>query len=127
MVKTTELTPITEITIKDKTYPLDYGFDFINEIDKRYCIASPVGLKFGAGMQSVIYYLEQWNPTVLLELILSATHTLKSIPSRKDIEEWLMEQDLKELFERFLLSLKTSPLTAIQLEKMYQQLEATQA
>lgn len=122
MTKTQEKTAITEVTIKDKVYPLHFGLDFINEMDKRYSIESAVGLKFGAGMQSVIYYLEQWNPTVLIELILGATHTLKSIPSRKDIEEWLEEQDLEDLFNRFLLALKQAPMTGIQVKRLYQNL-----
>lgn len=122
MAKTEEAVTMTEITIKDKTYPLYFGLDFIREMDKRYAIESNIGLKFGAGMQSVLYYLEQWNPTVLVELILAATHTLKSVPSRKDLEEWLLEQDLEALFEHFLSSLKNSPMTGIQIKKLYQNL-----
>lgn len=126
MTKTQEKTAITEITIKDKVYPLHFGLDFINEMDKRYSIESSIGLKFGAGMQSVLYYLEQWNPSVLIEIILAATHTQKSIPSRVDIETWLEEQDLEELFERFLLALKKAPMTGIQIKRLYQNLNSTQ-
>lgn len=109
---------MNEISIGKKTYPLYYGIDFIREMDKRYAITGH-GLHFGAGMQSALYYLEQGNPVILVDIILSATHTLKSIPSVADIEEWLAEQeDFEKVFEAFLSALETAPMTKIQLSKI---------
>ena len=107
-----------EITIGKKTYTLHYGIDFIREMDKRHAITGG-GIHFGAGMQSALYYLEQGNPVILVDIILSATHTLKSIPSVADIEGWLEEQeDIEKVFEAFLSALETAPMTKIQLTKM---------
>lgn len=114
-----------EITIGKKTYPLHYGIDFIREMDKRHAISSG-GIEFGAGMQAVLYYFEQFNPVILVDVILSATHTLKSIPSVSDIEQWLGEQeDIEKVFADFLKALETAPLTKIQLTQMRRNIQKT--
>ncbi|HFI0274180.1 TPA: tail assembly chaperone [Streptococcus suis] len=112
-----------EITIGKKTYELHYGLDFIREMDKRYGISGN-GIHFGAGIQSALYYLGTYNPVILQDIILSATHTLKSIPSKKDIEEWIFEQpNLDAVFTDFLKSLETAPATKLQIDKLRAEVE----
>ena len=111
---------LNELKINDKNYELHFGIDFIREMDKRYGIDTN-GLHFGQGIQSAIFYLSMGNPVVLSDIILSATHTLKSIPSKNDIEEWLCSLDidvLDKLFDDFLECLEESPLTRTQVMRI---------
>lgn len=99
------------LNIGGKDYKLHFGIDFIREIDKRYTIDNE-GVKFGAGLQFGTLHLINKSIVVLADIILSATHTLKSIPSIVDIEDFLANhEDLDGLFNDFLEQLRTSPLT----------------
>lgn len=113
-----------QIEIKGKTYDLHYGIDFIREMDKRY-EASGNGVKFGMGVQSAVLYLKDYNPVIIADIILSATHTLKSIPSLKDIEAWIEEQgdNLEKVFDDFFTALETAPLTKLKVQKLVKELE----
>lgn len=107
-----------QIEIAGKTYDLHYGIDFIREMDKRYAISAG-SMTFGAGLRTALYYLEEGNPVILIDIILSATHTLKSIPSAVNIEAWLEEQtDIEQVFNDFLTALETAPMTKIQISKL---------
>lgn len=100
-----------ELKIGGKDYKLYFGIDFIREMDKRYAIEEN-GFKFGVGLQSAVVHLFNRNVVVLEDIILSATHTLKSIPSKADIEEFLTDlEDWDGLFDDFLEKLRVSPMT----------------
>lgn len=117
------------LEINGKEYPLSFGIDFIREMDKRYHIDAQ-GFPLGAGLQSAVIYLIQENPVVLEDIILSATHTLKSVPRKADIEKWVEEQaendTLEQVFSDFLSALKTAPMTkkkTIQMVEAMEQVE----
>lgn len=100
-----------ELEIGGKKYKLHFGIDFIREMDKRYAIEES-GLKFGVGLQSAVVHLMNKNVVILEDIILSATHTLKSIPSKESIEEFLANlEDWDGLFDDFLEKLRISPMT----------------
>lgn len=117
------------ITIAKKDYELNYGFDFIREMDKRYHVDNN-GFTFGTGVQTAVMQLSLKNPLILEDIILSATHHLKTSPSKKAIEDWVIEQaeadKLGEAFEDFLESLKTAPLLKAQVLPILQALEENQ-
>lgn len=110
------------LEINGKEYPLSFGIDFIREMDKRHQIDAQ-GFPLGAGLQSAVIYLVQENPVILEDIILSATHTLKSIPKKADIEAWIEEQgdNLEQVYADFLSALKTAPMTK---KKTIQMVEA---
>lgn len=112
------------IEINGKKYDLYFGIDFIREMDKRYEVSGN-GVKFGMGIQSAVIYLQDFNPVIIADIILSATHTLKSIPSLADIEVWIEEQgdNLEKVFDDFLSALKTAPMTKLKVIKMLAAME----
>lgn len=117
------------IEINEKEYPLSFGIDFIREMDKRYQVDAQ-GFPLGVGLQSAVIYLAQENPVVLEDIILSATHTLKSLPKKTDIEKWVEEQAEKDMlgqvFEDFLSALKTAPMTKKKTIKMLEAMEGVE-
>lgn len=112
-----------QIEINGKKYDLHFGLDFIREMDKRYEVKGN-GLTFGMGVQSAVLYLKDFNPVVLADIILSATHTLKTIPSVTDIEAWIEEQgdNLEKTFDDFLSALKTAPMTKLKVTKTLEEM-----
>ena len=113
-----------QIEINGKKYDLSFGIDFIREMDKRYEVSGN-GVKFGMGIQSAVIYLQDFNPVVIADIILSATHTLKSIPSIADIETWIEDQgdNLEKVFDDFLSALKNAPMTKLKVTKMLEAME----
>lgn len=113
-----------QIEIKGKTYDLHFGIDFIREMDKRHEVSGN-GVKFGMGVQAAVVYLQDLNPVVIADIILSATHTLKSIPSLADIEAWIEDQgeNIEKVFDDFLTALKTAPMTKLKVEKTLKAME----
>lgn len=109
------------ITIENKDYPLDYGFDFIRELDKRYSV-SDGGVLFGFGVQHAVVDLQQGNPVILLDIIQAATITERQKPSVKGIEAYVIEvaekDQLDTLFEDFLSALRTQPLTKVTVKRV---------
>lgn len=114
-----------QIEINGKKYDLHFGIDFIREMDKRYEVKGN-GVSFGMGIQSAVVYLQDFNPVIIADIILSATHTLKTIPSLADIETWIEEQgdDIEKVFEDFLSALKTAPMTKLKVQKILSTMEA---
>ncbi|HGA4315110.1 TPA: tail assembly chaperone [Streptococcus agalactiae] len=115
-----------EITISRKNYPLNFGFDFIREMDKRFFVDNN-GFKFGTGVQTAVMQLAAKNPLILEDIILSATHTEYSIPKKEDIEKWAIEQaengKLGEVLDDFLTILKKAPLLKTQVSPILKALE----
>lgn len=114
------------IEINGKDYPLSFGIDFIREMDKRYHIDAE-GFPLGAGLQSAIIYLVQENPVIIEDIILSATHTLKSVPSKEGIEAWIEEQaekdELEQVYADFLTALENAPMTKKKVKQMKEAME----
>ena len=112
------------IKINKEQYDLHFGIDFIREMDKRHQVDAN-GFPLGVGVQAAVIHLVQRNPVILEDIILSATHTLKSIPSKAEIEAWLEEQEnLEAVFEDFLTSLKNAPILKNQVNKLLEAGEA---
>lgn len=109
-----------QITINNKKCDLYFGLSFIRELDKVYTVDFN-GARFGAGLQSALYYIEMRNPVVLLNLILCASKTSKVRFTVEEIEKWLEEQDLETVFNDFLSSLEASPMTKPTMMKMKKQ------
>ena len=113
-----------QIEINGKKHDLHFGIDFIREMDKRYEVNGN-GVSFGMGINSAVVYLKDNNPVILEDIILAATHTAKTIPSVADIEKWLEEQeDLDKVFDDFLSTLKTAPLTKSKVTKVLKAMTA---
>lgn len=114
------------IEINGKDYPLSFGIDFIREMDKRYQFDAE-GFPLGAGLQSAIIYLVQENPVIIEDIILSATHTLKSVPSKDGIEVWIEEQaekdELEQVYADFLTALENAPMTKKKVKQMKEAME----
>lgn len=119
-----------QIEIGGKVFDLSFGIDFIREMDKRYQIDAQ-GFPLGAGLQSAVIYLVQESPVVLEDIILSATNTLKSMPSKKAISEWIEEQSeantLEQVYEDFLSTLKTAPMTKKKTNELLAAMEVDEA
>lgn len=109
-------------------YELNFGFDFIRSMDERYHIDQN-GFDFGTGVQTAVMQLYLKNPIILEDIILASTHHLKSIPSKKDIEAWVIEKaekdELEVVFDDFLENLKTAPLLRNQVKQLVDELEKT--
>ena len=111
------------IEINNKEYALHFGLDFIREMDKRHSMDAN-GFPLGMGVQAAVIYLVQGNPVILEDIILSATHTLKTVPSKAEIEQWIEEQeDLEGVFTDFLKSLKNAPILKKQVGTLLAQME----
>lgn len=114
------------LEINGKEYPMSFGLDFIREMDKRYTVDAQ-GFPLGAGLQSALIYLVQENPTVLEDIILSATHTLRSVPSHKDIESWIEEKyeddSIDGVYKDFLSAFENAPLTKKKTKEMLEAME----
>lgn len=90
------------------TYPLYFGMDFIREIDKKYGIEENK-IQIGLGLVIVIARLKLMDIVTIADLIQAATCTLKQQPSKREIEEFLSEEetDLEELAENFSNAFET--------------------
>lgn len=100
--------------IDGKEYQLEFGMKFINELDKRYAVDYQ-GFKFGMGVNMAFMYLNQYNPTVIQNIIAAAIAHEKNRPTESEIEEaivqYAIENDgLDKLFEQLLDELGKSPL-----------------
>lgn len=100
--------------INGQEYQLEFGMKFINELDKRYSV-NYEGFKFGMGVNMAFMYLNQYNPTVLQNIISAAVSHEKNKPSEKKIEEAIIEyatenDGLGQLFEELIEELGKSPL-----------------
>ena len=115
------------IKIGDKKFDLHFGIDFIREMDKRYSLNGN-GVTFGMGIQSAVIYLQDFNPVVLEDIILSATSTQKNKPNVNDIELWIEDQgdNLEKVFEDFLTNLKNAPMTKLKVAKILATMEENQ-
>nr|DAU45906.1 MAG TPA: tail assembly chaperone [Bacteriophage sp.] len=102
------------ITINDKDYTLNFGFDFLRVLDERYSI-NQNGVAFGFGVQHAVVDLQQKNPLVLLDLIQAGAATERQKPSVEGIERFVEREAengrLDNLFEDFLSQLQKQPLT----------------
>ena len=87
------------ITINDKDYTLNFGFDFLRVLDERYSI-NQNGVAFGFGVQHAVVDLQQKNPQK---------------PSVEGIERFVEREAengrLDNLFEDFFSQLQKQPLT----------------
>lgn len=107
-----------QLNINGKDMTLHFGIDFIEELDKKYVVESN-GAKFGMGVNTVLVYLNQGNPTVLPTLIHAATSTVDMRPGETEIKRWVENyEDLDGLFESFLSELSTQRMTKGAVEKM---------
>lgn len=115
-----------KLLIGGKEYELEFGLDFIAELDKRYT-AKQEGLEFGVGVEMATSYLRMKNPTVLEILIKAATSTEKSKPASKDIKAYLEEQaandKLEDLFNQFEDEMTTAPFLKGKLQQFNKELK----
>lgn len=114
------------LTIGDKEYELDFGLDFIATLDKLYTQKAD-GMEFGLGVESSIPYLKMKNPTVLVNLIKAGTSHLKSKPSNKDINAFLLDkatnEKLDDLYKEFEESMAVAPFLKGKLKDLNKAIE----
>ena len=105
----------TQVTIKDKIYPLYMGLDFIKVIDEIYI--SDINT-YGLSIGKLFVGLSQLNPVAISNFIKAGTSTLTVKPLDKDIEEYLMGlsvEEIEELALNFLKLLAENSLTKPQI------------
>lgn len=115
-----------ELEIGGKNYKLEFGLEFISQLDNMYTQNSN-GVEFGIGVEMMATYLEMGRPTVLLSIIKAATGHLKSKPSNKDIESYLADEfnagNGDKLFAEFKENTEQSPFLRETFKKMNEQIE----
>ena len=101
-----------ELEIGKKTYELQFGLSFINEMDNLYT-QNMNGIDFGMGLEMMQAQIEMKRPTVLLNVIKAGTSHLNSKPSNKAIEEFLegraINDELGELFDEVKKAAEQAP------------------
>ncbi|MGN7183680.1 tail assembly chaperone [Cytobacillus kochii] len=110
-----------EFKIADKEYQLKFGIKFIRELDKIYKVDYQ-GMEFGMGVNLAFMALNQYNPSVLSQVVHAAVSHSPSAPSLSTIdsaiEDYAEEQDgLESLFEAVLSEMGKSKVTKSTLEK----------
>ena len=100
---------MNNLTINGREYELDLGLAFIRELDKRYSL-DVQGIQFGMGLVLIQPQLQMGSIVALMDFIQSATITLRSQPSKVDIENFLIsdDTDLMELAEGFTKAFEES-------------------
>lgn len=103
-----------ELKIGGKKYQMIFGLDAIDTLDRIYK-TTVNGVDFGVGVNMLITYLFDGNPTALRNAIKAGTSTEPQKPSNEDIEQYLTEVaeagKLEALANDFLNLLRTQPFT----------------
>ena len=103
------------ITISGKEYGVYFGMKFIRELDKKYYIDER-GLRFGAGLETVMINLFTGNPAALSDVLYMGTCAEKTRPMPSEVDDYVeivaAEGKLDELFDNVRAELKNSPMTA---------------
>jgi len=97
-----------QIEIGSKKYALVFGTGFIRKMDKMHTINAN-GASFGAGISSAAVYLQQKNPTIIVDII-NASLGPKA-PNEAEIDTWIIEQGVEKVCGDFLEQLQKQPLT----------------
>ena len=113
-----------KLKINGQEYQLEFGMKFINELDKRYSV-NYQGFQFGMGVNMAFMYLNQYNPTVIQNIIAAAIAHEKNRPTESEIEEaivqYAIENDgLDKLFEQLQEELGKSPLLKATIKRFQQ-------
>ena len=115
-----------QLTIKGKEYELNFGIGFLRELDKK-CFIERNGVKFGASMDLKIPVLLARDTVTLSDVLYAATHSLKSRPGQKEIDEYVDEnEDIEALFGEVFEELKKSNATKSQVIRILKVLEASE-
>ena len=105
------------ITIKEKSYDLHFGLDFIAYLDKKYHIVEN-GYQLGNGLPHVITQIQIGNPLILLDLIAAATIT-GTKPAPEEVKNYIeTEADIEVLTDDFLSAFEKAPTTRFTLKKL---------
>ncbi|MDG4966258.1 tail assembly chaperone [Lactococcus lactis] len=89
-----------ELTINGKETEIVFGIAFNRELDMKYKVEG-FGLKFGAGLDTVIPELLSDNVGTLADVIYNGTaHIKKGRPSGMQVDKFVEEhEDIEELFD----------------------------
>lgn len=118
------------ITIGGQDYALNFGFQFLKEIDKTKQITQN-GASENAGLQFAIANLIDGDPVTLVDVIVLANRCAKEEP--KITQKVLMESieegqaDIDYLYDRVLEFLKNSPVTRKKTQTILEQVEKMRA
>lgn len=109
-----------EITIKDKTYTLNFGIKALEALDKHYKVEQS-GMEIGGGVVYANGLYEMASPAFLSVLIPAGLLTSKTKPSLDDIDEYINSLDMDEyeklyndVYENFI----KTPRVAYQMQKL---------
>lgn len=102
------------IEINGKEYPLYFGFEFIEELNTIYQFEMHGMAMKMAGFQQLQAALAAKEITAIKNVIKAGTSTLKSKPSTKDINQYVMDRVVQdggvdEVFAEFEEALKKQP------------------
>ena len=114
------------LQIGAKTCALNFGISFVYEMNQRYCVSGN-GVKLGAGIGNSIYYLDNYDPTVLVDIIEAATLRSAVQPNKVEIESWLETQDIEQVCKDFLYTLENAPMTKSAVAKVRENARAAQS
>lgn len=115
-----------DLVINRQVYTLYFGIDFIREIDKKYGHEEQA-VPLGMGIIKILGRLKLADIVALSDVIQAATHTLKSQPSARDIEAYLVEADLDDLSNVFLDALESAPVTKKYMQTLTRKVQEVQA
>lgn len=109
-----------DLEINGKVVTLEFGLDFIEFLDNKHKISRD-GVEFATGVSTVLIYLQQGNPRILVDIIKAGLATSKTKLGESEIKKFVESQeDLEKLFNDFFVALEKAPMTKMQVKRLKQ-------
>lgn len=107
-----------EITIKEKTYQLNFGIQFLRQLDAEHYVEQQ-GVRVGMGLNLVMPSLVAGDAVQLAEVLFYATWNNSPRPSQRDIDAFLEDEntDIDKLFHEVFIELQKSNITKTTVKK----------
>lgn len=115
-----------EITIGEKTYNFVFGFNFLQEINRRNQVYLDNGVTLNAGVENVVLNLVSGDIETLITALHVANETEKPRVSINTLAEHIAENENTDFFTKVFDELKKSAFTkkkAIEFEMDMQEAE----
>ena len=82
-----------ELTIKSEVYPFNFGIGFVRDIGKTKQMKNEDGIIVDIGLQYAVASLVDEDPLDVIEILYLANKTEKPRVNKKDLEEYLQDED----------------------------------
>lgn len=116
------------LKINNEDYKMDFGFDFLAKLNDFY-YAEAGGIRLNQGLNMAVIGLLDEDPEALVVIIMAGLATSDRKPSKKDIENFLIEEadkneeGLNDLFGVFMDEIKKQPLLKGKVKKQLKQMK----